>query len=98
MKETPEPPGQKFPIGARVKIADDLGQCMAHFPKGKHATVKYTYAHAYGGNDVKSYSLDVDGHGGSSWYKEHQLTAVQSFPFDPKGKGEHLGFVDQHLS
>lgn len=49
---------------------------MSHFPKGRNATVMYTYAHAYGGNDVKSYSLNVDGHRYISWYEEDQLTAL----------------------
>ena len=73
----PEPKGQKFPIGTRVRIADDLGVSMSHFPKGVGATVKYTYDHAYGGGDVKSYCLDVDGYGHTSWYSEHQLTEVE---------------------
>jgi len=73
----PEPNGQKFPNGSRVKIADDLGASMLHFSgRGKLATVKYVYAHAYGGSDVTSYCLDIDGQGSSSWYKEHQLTAI----------------------
>lgn len=32
---TPPPIGQKFEPGARVKIADDLGFGMDHFPAGK---------------------------------------------------------------
>jgi len=71
------PKGQKFPPGTRVRIADDLGSCMEHFEKGKNATVEYTYAHAYGGNDVKSYSLNIDGVGSVSWYDECQLTAIE---------------------
>jgi hypothetical protein len=70
-----EPKGQKFPNGSRVRIADDLGSSMRHFTSGVGATVCYTYAHAYGGRDVKSYCLDVDGRGRVSWYYEHQLTA-----------------------
>lgn len=72
---TPEPKGQKFPCGSRVRIADDLGYSMRHFPSGVNATVLHTYAHAYGGNDVKSYALCIDDYGHSSWYDEHQLTA-----------------------
>lgn len=74
---TPEPKGQKFPCGSRVRIADDLGEGMSHFTGGVNATVQYTYAHAYGGNDVKSYSLDIDGKGSVSWYHEHQLTKIE---------------------
>lgn len=72
----PPPAGQKYAPGARVRIADDLGLAMRHFPKGRMATVLYTYAHAFGGDDVTSYCLDVDGVGKTSWYKEDQLTLV----------------------
>ncbi|MFM6946071.1 MAG: hypothetical protein ACKOWW_02945 [Flavobacteriales bacterium] len=74
--ETPEPKGQKFPCGSRVRIADDLGPSMSHFESGVEATVEYVYAHAYGGGDVKSYSLNIDGRGSVAWYYEHQLTAI----------------------
>ena len=70
----PTPHGQKYAPGTRVRIADDLGPCMSHFPSGMMATVRYVYAHAYGGNDVTSYCLDVDGHDEISWYEEHQLS------------------------
>ena len=74
---TPMPEEQKFPIGARVKIADDLGPQMSHFPgKGKSATVEYAYAHAYGGS-AKSYSLNIDGEGSAAWYEESQLTLIE---------------------
>jgi hypothetical protein len=73
---TPVPEGQKFPIGTRVHIAKDLGKSMEHFERGVDATVCYTYAHAYGGDNVTSYCLDVDGCGEISWYKEHQLTEI----------------------
>jgi hypothetical protein len=76
VKTTPEPVGQKFKCGQRVRIADDLGKSMSHFKSGVNATVQYTYAHAYGGSDIDSYSLDVDGRGECAWYKEHQLTAI----------------------
>ena len=77
VESDPEPRGQKFPIGSRVYIQQDLGPCMSHFTSGCSATVKYTYAHAYGGEDILSYCLDVDGHGEISWYKEHQLTLLE---------------------
>lgn len=76
VKTTPEPEGQKFPCESRVRIADDLGSSMDHFLSGKDATVKYVHAHAYGGSDVESYCLDIDGHGEHSWYYGHQLTAI----------------------
>lgn len=76
VKNDPEPEGQKFPNGSRVHICKDLGGCMSHFTSDCNATVKYTYAHAYGGNDIKSYCLDIDGVGEVSWYEEWQLTAT----------------------
>lgn len=78
VKNKTEPKGQKFPCGSRVRIADDLGPCMSHFTSGVEATVKYVYAHAYGGDNVKSYCLDIDGEGSSAWYEEWQLTAIDS--------------------
>lgn len=73
----PPPAGQKFLPGTRVRIADDLGPTMRHFPSGRMATVHHTYAHAFGGDDIKSYCLDVDGFGRTSWYDEDQLTAIE---------------------
>jgi len=74
------PEEQKFPPESFVKIADDLRSSMNHFTKGVYAQVKYTYAHAYGGNDIDSYSLLVrhskDDWSSSAWYGEHQLIAV----------------------
>ena len=67
---------QKFPIGTRVFIAEDLGDSMSHFPSGCNATVLYTYAQAYNEDDFKSYALDIDGHGESAWYYEHQLEEI----------------------
>lgn len=71
------PKGQKFQPGTTVHIADDLGRSMSHFPSGYMATVLYTHAHAYGGDDTKSYCLDVEGIGEVSWYYENQLTEIQ---------------------
>ncbi len=73
---TKEPDGQNFPCGSRVRIVDDLGRSMAHFKSGVNATVEHTYAHAYGGNDVESYSLNIDGFGSCAWYYEWQLTQI----------------------
>lgn len=69
---TPEPEGQKFPCGVRVHIANNLDNLYAGFD----ATVGYVYAHAYGGNDVTSYSLIVDGRGSAAWYKEEWLSPI----------------------
>jgi len=77
VRDTPCPAGQKFPPGTRVRIADDLGDFMSHFESGCMATVLHTYAHAYGGDDISIYSLDIDGVGEVAWYYERQLTLVE---------------------
>lgn len=77
VKNTPEPEGQKFACGARVKIAKNLGSAMRHFPCNVFAEVKYVYEHAYSGTNVKSYCLDIDNRGEHSWYDENQLTLVK---------------------
>lgn len=78
VKTTPAPKGQKFPVGCRVKIADDLGEFMKHFPAGNMATVEFTHAHAFDSSDTDSYSLDIDGIGSVAWYKEDQLTEIKN--------------------
>ena len=92
--ETPPPAGQKFKPGARVKIADNLGPHMSHFPAGKLATVQYTYAHDYGSTDERSlqqYSLDIDGIGGVAWYDECQLSEVPNTPRSATGGNQDGG-------
>ena len=74
VKSRPVPEGQKYLPGERVRIKSNLGSTMSHFPNGRLATVKYTYAHAYWGNNVKSYCLDVDDIGEVSWYQENQIS------------------------
>ena len=90
---TPPPEGQKYAPETRVRIADDLGSSMSHFPSGANATVKYTYAHAYGGSDVKSYCLDIDGRGQVSWYYEHQLIQI-----DSSANFKRLASADENLT
>lgn len=72
----PEPEGQVFPCGSRVHIAKDLGMPMSHFPADKDATVVYCYAHAFGGDDVENYCLNIDDIGEVSWYYAYQLTLI----------------------
>ncbi len=79
VKNEPEPKGQKFPVGSFVRIAKDLGFSMSHFTSDTVAKVEYTYAHAFGGNSIESYSLIVreNGHWFScAWYEEHQLSLI----------------------
>lgn len=66
----PKPNGQIFTRGTRVIIGH------GEWHSGRLATVQYSYAHAYGGNDVKNYCLDIDGVGKVSWYHENSLTAA----------------------
>lgn len=70
VKTQPMPKGQKYAPGTRVRITGG-GRS-----EGLEATVEYTYAHAYWGDDVKSYLLDVDGRGSSAWFHEENLTAI----------------------
>ena len=68
-----EPIGQKYHIGELVKIKIELPKSKFHFPSGKLGVVRYTYAHAYGGENVKSYCLNVLGIGEVSWYDEEDI-------------------------
>ena len=61
-----------------MRIADYLGPHMGHFPSGRNATILYSFAQKYGGEDVCSYCLDIDGKGVVSWYQEHQLTPISA--------------------
>ena len=76
VKNNPVPKEQKYLPGERVRIKYNLDGAMSHFPGGRLATVKYTYAQAYWGNDVKSYCLDVDDIGEVSWYLENQIRRI----------------------
>ena len=69
---TPAPSNQKYPIGTRVRI----NRKARHFFNNKKASILYTYAHAYGGNDTKNYCIDIDGFGQVSWYGEDELTPI----------------------
>lgn len=76
VRSAPVPDNQKFAPGDRVRIVDDLGPAMTHFKSGVNATVEYTYAHAYGGDNVDSYSLIIDDYGSVAWYHECQLSLI----------------------
>lgn len=78
---TKKPPkNQKFLPGTFVDIDKEMPDFMSHFESAKPAMVQCTYAHAYGGNDVESYSLLIryahDRWSEVSWYYESQLTAI----------------------
>ena len=69
VRATPPPVSQKFPPGSRVRISPE-----SDWYPGELATVEYTYGHAYGGDNVRDYSLFVDRRGSSSWFDEDLLT------------------------
>ena len=68
---------QKFPIGAKVHITKNMPPEMSHFQSDKNATVLYTYAQKFWGNNFTSYALEIDNHGFSAWYYEDQLTLMK---------------------
>lgn len=68
----------KFRHGDRVKIADDLGPHMSHFPSGCEATVIHLEWKHYG-NKPADYGLYIKGHGDAAWYHEQQLTLIERF-------------------
>ena len=77
------PPKQKYKIGTRVKIADNMPKYMSHFPKGIEAIVQYTYTQKCGRHseeDDKKYSLLLldkeEGYNTSAWYDEYLLTLI----------------------
>ena len=65
---TTQPINQKYDGGTRVSIIVN--------DRIRTATVLYTYAHAFSGNDYKHYALDIDGIGYSAWYMEDRLTLI----------------------
>jgi len=70
---------QKFHKGDWVRVADDLGPSMSHFPSSIDAVVIGSYADQYGGGDSgrDHYSLHLKGRGHSSWYYDNHLTLIE---------------------
>jgi hypothetical protein len=69
---------QKFHLGDLVRITDDLGHSMEHFPgAGGKAIVMGSYADQFGGNNVDSYTLFIEDRGRVSWYHGYQLTMIK---------------------
>ena len=78
---------QKFFLGDLVRIADDLGVGMSHFPKGRDAIVLYSYSEQHGralGSDKMFglYVLSGSGKGENAWYDDNQLTLIEEDRFD----------------
>jgi len=69
---------QKFQRGDHVQVADDLGECMAHFQSGCEAIVVGSYRDQYGGDTTDIYTLFIKDSGEVSWYQEPQLTLIEA--------------------
>lgn len=76
---------QKFFTGDLVRIADDLGVSMRHFPKAQDAIVLYSYsekcARSAGTDKIFGVYLIKD-KCETSWYEENQLTLIEKDRFD----------------
>lgn len=68
---------QKFHKGDLVRVADDLGSCMSHFPSSVDAIVIGSYCDQYGGSDSGQYTIYIKGRGQISWYYEGQLSLIE---------------------
>ena len=73
---------QKFHTGDLVKIVDDLGPRMNHFQSGVEGIILGSYKDLYGGSNVDSYSLYIEGRGNAAWYYENQLTLIEKHRTD----------------
>ena len=79
---------QKFFLGDLVRIADDLGVSMSHFPSGQDAVVLYSYSEKYGrgsaANDkcIGLFILKGKDKGEHAWYYDAQLTLIEEDRLD----------------
>jgi hypothetical protein len=77
--ETPE--GQKFHIGEIVKISRPqtwFSQRSVKEDKARLYQIQYSYKQQYGGDDIKSYSLNhLFEKNSSAWYNESELELVK---------------------
>ena len=62
------PKGQKYAPGTKV-----MAKCWVVGEGWRPATVQYTYAHAYWGDNIRDYCLDFEGHGSVSWIDESDI-------------------------
>jgi hypothetical protein len=69
---------QRFHRGDLVKIDDDLGEGMSHFPAGVEAIVIGSHDDRFGGGNTRDYTLHIKDRGQCSWYHEHQLELIES--------------------
>jgi len=69
--------GQKYAVGERVKIADEMPSWMSHFRAGEEVDVLYSYGQSCGGDSADSYGVEFDDGSSCAWYDESQLTPVK---------------------
>lgn len=69
---------QKFNNGDYVRVAKDLGPCMAHFQNDCDAIIIGSYADQYGGKNRDSFTIFIKGSGKISWYYGSQLALIES--------------------
>jgi len=79
---------QKFNKGDKVKVADDLGPHMSHFQGGMEAIVIGSYKDKYGGSDIHSYTIHIQGRGEISWYHEHQMELIEKSCYEELNEWE----------
>jgi hypothetical protein len=70
----------KFKRGDLVRISDNLGPYMSHFPSGGKAVVEYS-GRKYGCGS-ENYSLYIENKGSVAWYEESQLTLIKRNQLD----------------
>lgn len=70
-------PVQLFDKFDLVRIAKDLGEGMNHFESDCDAIVIGSDADQYGGDDISSYTVFIEGVGEVSWYEDYQLTLIK---------------------
>ncbi len=74
VRYTPQPKGQKFPVGSLVRIKGGAWRV------GLRAKVEFTYAHAFWGDNVRDYSLLVEVKDGKwsscAWFDESILEEI----------------------
>lgn len=73
---------QKYKKGDHVRVAKELGSMMSHFNADCEAIIIGSYKDQYGGDDTKSYTIHIKGHGEVSWYEEDQLTLIEKNRLD----------------
>ncbi len=69
---------QKFHMGDWVWIGKNPGPWCDHFTDECEGVVIGSYADQYGGDSRDSYTIHIKGQGRTSWYRESQLSLIES--------------------